>query len=259
MPPIVEIRRLNFSYPGGPLVLAGLDFLMQPHETVAIVGPNGAGKSTLLLHLNGVLPESIPRDSSSGCGIWIDGERISQDRLADIRRAVGLVFQDPDDQLFCPTVWEDILFGPRHLGLPENEIHRRAKWAIEAVGLSGLEDLAPHQLSLGQRKRACVAGVLVCEPKLLVLDEPTSHLDPRGRREFIQLLNSIECPKLLATHDLDLVLEVAHRVVILDGGRIHADGSPHEILADSRLMDTHGLEVPRSLGCEIDFPRPPAK
>lgn len=258
MPPIVEIRRLNFSYPGGPLVLASLDFLMQPRETVAIVGPNGAGKSTLLLHLNGVLPESIGRDSPPDSGIWIDGERISPDCLADVRRAVGLVFQDPDDQLFCPTVWEDVLFGPRHLGLTEEEACRRGKWAIEAVGLSGLEDLAPHQLSLGQRKRACVAGVLVCEPKLLVLDEPTSHLDPRGRREFIQLLNSIECPKLIATHDLDLVLDVATRVVVLDGGRIHADGSPQEILADGSLMDTHGLEVPRTLALEIGLHRPPS-
>lgn len=254
MPPIVDIRRLNFAYPGGTLVLAGLNFVMEPNETVAIVGPNGAGKSTLLLHLNGVLPDDQPHDRSTESGIWIDGEKIQSERLTDIRRSVGLVFQDPDDQLFCPTVWEDILFGPLHLGLTEEEARSRGKWAIDAVGLSGMEELAPHQLSVGQRKRACVAGVLACQPKILVLDEPTSHLDPRGRREFIQLLNGIDCPKLIATHDLDLVLEVATRVVILDAGRVHADGSPHEILSDALLMDTHGLEVPRSLALGVESP-----
>ena len=259
MPPIVDIRRLNFAYPGGPLVLAGLDFVMERSETVAIVGPNGAGKSTLLLHLNGVLPDEKPSDRAGENGIWIDGKRIQPDRLAEIRQQVGLVFQDPDDQLFCPTVWEDVLFGPRHLGLTEEESRRRGQWAINAVGLTGMEELAPHQLSVGQRKRACMAGVLACEPKLLVLDEPTSHLDPRGRREFIQLLNSIDCPKLIATHDLDLVLEVATRVVILEAGRTHADGTPHEILSDPALMDTHGLEVPRSLTLDVESPRRPIK
>lgn len=246
MPAIVEIRKLSFAYPGGPAVLHEIDLVVESEETIVIVGPNGAGKSTLLLHLNGILPPRVG-DSVRHSGVWIDGIPVSPTRKSEIRRAVGLVFQDPNDQLFCPTVGEDVRFGPRQVCSTEEEVHRRARRALDAVGLVGFEDRSPHELSVGQRKRACLAGVLACEPKLLVMDEPTSHLDPRGRRELIELLGSISCPKIIATHDLDFTVELATRVVVMDGGRIHATGSPSEVLADAELMDRHGLEVPARL------------
>ncbi len=247
----VDIRHLSFSYGKSSPVLVDVSFSVHPCETVVVVGPNGAGKSTLLLHLNGILPES-PRATNPDHGVWIDGIKVEPGRLAEIRQRVGLVFQDPDDQLFCPTVLEDVLFGPLHLGLPADVARHRAADALRAVGLVGKEHRTPSQLSVGEQKRACLAGVLACGPKILVLDEPTSHLDPRGRREWIELLVSLAGPKIIATHDLELAVDMATRVIILDAGRIVADGSPREILSQRELMDRHGLEVPRSLRVEID-------
>jgi energy-coupling factor transporter ATP-binding protein EcfA2 len=244
--PCIEVRRLSFAYRAGPPILDDISFAMHPCETVFVVGPNGAGKSTLLLHFNGILPES-PGPVDPERGVWIDGLPVERKSLPAIRQRVGLVFQDPDDQLFCPSVLEDVLFGPVHLGLPPEVARRRALDAIDLVGLSGFEDRLPSELSVGQQKRACLAGVLACGPKVLVLDEPTSHLDPRGRREWIELLVSLACPKIIATHDLELAVEMATRVIVLDGGRIRADGSPREILSDADLMDRHGLEVPKGL------------
>jgi energy-coupling factor transporter ATP-binding protein EcfA2 len=248
--PCVDVRRLSFAYGLDRPVLHDISFSIHPCETLFIVGPNGAGKSTLLLHLNGILPEPLGIDDPLA-GVWIDGMKVRPENLTSIRQRVGLVFQDPDDQLFCPTVMEDVLFGPLHLGLPPDAAKRRAEDALRSVGLTGLEDRSPHQLSVGQQKRAALAGVLACGPKLLVMDEPTSHLDPRGRREWMELVISLAGPKIIATHDLELAVDMATRVIVLDAGRLCADGSPRQILADAPLMDRHGLEVPRSLRSEM--------
>lgn len=251
MAAMVDVRELSFRYADGPKALDNVSLRVERCETLALIGPNGAGKSTLLLHLNGVLPDARKRDDSSGPGVWIDGMPVTRANLFAIRRIVGLVFQDPDDQLFCSSLGEDVAFGPRQAGLPESEVERRTREAIAQAGLSGLEDRAPQSLSVGQRKRACLAGVLACRPKLLVLDEPTSHLDPRGRREFIDLVASLAMPKIIATHDLELALEIATRVVVLDAGRIQVDGSPRAILSETDLMVRHGLEVPPSLRADL--------
>lgn len=261
MPPIVDVRGLSFSYSGGSKALDDVSLRMERCETLALVGPNGAGKSTFLMHLNGLLPDPPLRRIDAERGVWIDETPVIASNLTTVRRAVGLVFQDPDDQLFCPTVWEDVSFGPSQLGFPPEEVGRLTRWAIETAGLSGLEERGPHQLSVGQRKRACLAGVLASRPKLLALDEPTGHLDPRRRREFIDLLMSLATPKIIATHDLELVLEVATRIVVMDHGRIQAEGPPRAILSDGPLMERHCLEVPPSLrgplGKEIAAPGSP--
>src|ERR1019366_2483291 len=207
---------------------------------LALLGPNGSGKSTLLLHLNGLLPEK-----TRGAGVVkIYGEAVTPKTLEKIRRQVGLVFQDPDDQLFCPTVAEDVAFGPQQVGLSEAEIATRVKKSLAQVGLAGFEERATHHLSHGEKRRACLAGVLACEPAVLVLDEPTSDLDPRGRREFKALLREIPATKLIATHDLELAVELCARAIILDHGQIIADGRTVEWLSDEPLMLAHGLERP---------------
>ena len=216
---------------------------MAEGETVGLVGPNGAGKSTLLLHLNGLLPES-PNGQSS---IWIDGSPVGPANLADVRRRVGLVFQDTNDQLFCPTLFEDVAFGPRQLGLSEAEVAQRVADCLAKVGLSGLEHRAPHHLSGGEKRRACLAGVLACQPSILVLDEPTSSLDPRGRRDLKELLLRIPLTKIIATHDLELVVQVCDRVIVLDRGAVVAEGPTETVLSDEPLMLEHGLERPHIL------------
>jgi cobalt/nickel transport system ATP-binding protein len=239
----IEISNLKYRYHDGTEALRGISFRVPPGECVALLGPNGSGKSTLLLHLNGILPETISGDGA----VKISGEAIAPNNLAAIRRDVGLVFQDPDDQLFCPTVAEDVAFGPQQLGLPESEIAGRVKLSLAQVGLAGFEHRATHHLSHGEKRRACLAGVLACEPKILVLDEPTSDLDPRGRREFKALLREIPATKLIATHDLELAVELCARAIILDHGQIVADGRTMELLADEALMLAHGLEKPHIL------------
>jgi cobalt/nickel transport system ATP-binding protein len=239
----VELRDLRYRYRDGTEALRGISFALAPGECVALLGPNGSGKSTLLLHLNGILPEKIPAAGA----IKISGEFISPRNLAAVRRAVGLVFQDPDDQLFCPTVGEDVAFGPRQLGFAADEVAWRVNRALTQVGLSGFEQRATHHLSHGEKRRACLAGVLACEPKILVLDEPTSDLDPRGRREFKALLREIPATKLIATHDLELAVELCARAIILDRGLVVADGKTSTLLADEPLMLAHGLEKPHIL------------
>jgi cobalt/nickel transport system ATP-binding protein len=239
----IEITNLKYRYHDGTEALRGVSFRVAPGECVALLGPNGSGKSTLLLHLNGILPEKISGDGAVG----IFGEAISQKNLEAVRREVGLVFQDPDDQLFCPTVAEDVAFGPQQLGLAENEIAARVKLSLAQVGLAGFENRATHHLSHGEKRRACLAGVLACESKILVLDEPTSDLDPRGRREFKALLREIQATKLIATHDLEMAVELCARSIILDRGQIIADGRTMELLADEALMLAHGLEKPHIL------------
>jgi cobalt/nickel transport system ATP-binding protein len=208
-----------------------------------LLGPNGSGKSTLLLHLNGIFPEKPIADDS----VKIFGQAVAQDTIANIRRRVGLVFQDPDDQLFCPTVEEDVAFGPEQLGFNAGEISSRVSKALAQVGLLDFGRRATHHLSHGEKRRVCLAGVLACEPEVLILDEPTSDLDPRGRREFKALLRRIPATKLIATHDLEFAVEMCSRAIILDRGQIIADGPLRELLNDEPLMIAHGLERPHSL------------
>ena len=243
----LELRDLRFSYPDGSEALGGVDLRVAEGECVGLIGPNGAGKSTLLLHLNGILPEFGGRREASQSGIRVFGEPISPANLRSIRRAVGLLFQDPDDQLFCPTVFEDVAFGPRQFGLADADVRGAVERALAMVGLAGFETRAPHRLSGGEKRRVCLAGVLACEPRILVLDEPTSNLDPRGRRELKALLATIPATKIIATHDLELVVQLCTRAVVLDGGKIVAEGPPVDLLADEPLMLAHGLERPHIL------------
>jgi cobalt/nickel transport system ATP-binding protein len=229
----IEVSDLRFSYPDGHEVLRGISFRIEPNEKVALIGPNGAGKSTLLLHLNGILRG---RGSIRVCGVSIE-----DDNLGQIRASVGLVFQDPDDQLFSPTVEEDVAFGPLHMGLPPDEIRRRTAVALAAVGLSGYESRLCHHLSGGEKKRVAIATVLSMQPEILVLDEPTAGLDPRARRSFIRLLSGLPMTMLVSTHDLQMASEVLPRTLILDEGLILADGPTGQLLADSALLEKHGL------------------
>jgi cobalt/nickel transport system ATP-binding protein len=234
MEPCIEIRNLSFAYPDGRQALRGVSMSVQPGEKVALVGPNGAGKSTLLLHLNGIL-------QGEGA-VHVMGQQVAEPHLARVRAQVGLIFQDPDDQLFSPTVFEDVAFGPLYSGLPEAEVHRRVAWALAQVGMAGYAERISHHLSLGEKKRAAIATVLSMQPDILALDEPTSGLDPRTRRRLIELLQDLPQTMLAATHDMRLVAEVFPRTVILDEGRVVADGPTVELLADERLLEAHGLE-----------------
>ncbi len=239
----VEITNLKYRYHDGTEALRGVSLRILPGECVALLGPNGSGKSTLLLHLNGILPEKLP---AAGV-VKILGEPVTPENLETIRRQVGLVFQDPDDQLFCPTVQEDVAFGPQQLGLAEAEVAMRVDKSLAQAGLAGFGGRSTHHLSHGEKRRVCLAGVLACEPAILILDEPTSDLDPRGRREFKALLRQIPATKLIATHDLELAVELCARTVVLDRGEIVADGATKELLNDEALMLAHGLERPHIL------------
>ena len=239
----IEITNLKYRYHDGTEALRGVSFRVAPGECVALLGPNGSGKSTVLLHLNGILPEKMSGDGA----VKILGSPITMENLETIRRQVGLVFQDPDDQLFCPTVQEDVAFGPQQLDLSETEVKARVNKSLAQTGLAGFERRATHHLSHGEKRRVCLAGVLVCEPAILILDEPTSDLDPRGRREFKALLRQIPATKLIATHDLELAVELCARAIVLDRGKIVAEGATSELLNDEALMLTHGLERPHIL------------
>jgi cobalt transport protein ATP-binding subunit len=233
----VELRHVHFAYPDGTEALRGIDLAIRRGEKVALVGPNGAGKSTLMLHLNGTLAPAHGMVS-------IGGTRVERASLGRIRAEVGLVFQDPDDQLFSPTVYEDVAFGPVHMGRPEEEIHDRVERALAAVGMTGFERRQPHRMSLGQKKRIALATVLSMDPSVLVFDEPSAGLDPRGRRGLIELLAGLDQTLVVSTHDMRLVAEVFGRVVVVDAGLIVADGPAAEILADDGLLGAHGLERP---------------
>jgi energy-coupling factor transporter ATP-binding protein EcfA2 len=240
----VEVRRLSYRYPQNRrLALDDLSFCVGEDECVGVLGPNGAGKSTLLLHFNALLPEHLP----SAPNIWISGEPLCAKNLEVVRQRVGLLFQDPDDQLISATVFEDVSFGPRQLGVEGRILKALVGQALNQVGLSGFEDRQPHRLSHGEKRRVCLAGVLACKPSVLVLDEPTSDLDPRGRREFKALLQSLPSAKIIATHDLELVVDLCARVIILDEGKLVAEGTTVKLLSDEELMLAHGLEKPHSL------------
>jgi energy-coupling factor transporter ATP-binding protein EcfA2 len=257
---VVKVSGLEYRYPDGKEALRGVELEIQSGESVALVGPNGAGKSTLLLHLNGLLPGKrrddlghhhglvlSRRNGKRSPNVWIEGIEVSARTAPDVRRKVGLLFQDPDDQLFCSTVIEDVAFGPLNLGLGKSEARRLAMECLARVDLEHLADRPPHHLSYGERKRVCLAGVLACRPSVLVLDEPTANLDPRGRRRFIQLIQSLPATKLIATHDLEMVLEACPRAILLDRGQIAADGESRQILGNAQLVESHGLELPISL------------
>jgi len=232
--PVIDVADLSFSYPDGRRALAGVSLAILPGEKVALVGPNGAGKSTLMLHLNGILGD---KDSP----VRVGGLPLTKENLPIIRGRVGLVFQNPDDQLFSPTVFEDVAFGPLHMGLPEAEVRRRAAVALEQVGMAGAEDRLSHHLSIGQKKRVALATVLAMEPEILVLDEPTAGLDPRGRRQLIALLRDLPRSMLVSTHDMALVAELFPRMIIMDEGRVVADGATDRLFATPELLEAHGL------------------
>jgi energy-coupling factor transporter ATP-binding protein EcfA2 len=239
----IEIKNLRFRYHDGVEALRGISFLVAEGECVGLIGPNGAGKSTLLLHLNGILPERL----GSAASVFVLGQPVCEANLATVRRTVGLLFQDPDDQLFCPTVFEDVAFGPQQFGLAESDVAARVRTALTQAGLDGFEKRSPHHLSRGEKRRVCLAGVLACDPRVLVLDEPTSDLDPRGRRELKTLLRQIPATKIIATHDLESVVELCSRVIVLDRGELIADGHALDLLNDEKLMLAHGLERPHIL------------
>lgn len=240
----VEVRKLSYRYPqNGRLALDQLSFTVAEEECIGVLGPNGAGKSTLLLHLNGLLPEH----ASQLPNIWIAGEPIVSSKMDIVRQRVGLLFQDPDDQLISATVFEDVAFGPRQLGVGGAILNSLVGQCLAQVGLSGFEERQPHRLSQGEKRRVCLAGVLACKPSVLVLDEPTSDLDPRGRREFKTLLQSLPGAKIIATHDLELVVDLCSRVVVLDEGKLVAEGPTIKLLSNEALMLAHGLEKPHSL------------
>ena len=233
---VLQVHDLHFSYPDGHSALHGVSFKLCEGDKVALVGPNGAGKSTLMLHLNGIL---------EGKGeIVLSGLRLSRDNLTVIRSMVGLVFQNPDDQLFSPTVFEDVAFGPLHMGLPEAEVRTRVDSALEAVRMTSYKDRLSHHLSVGEKKRIAIATVLSMNPSVLILDEPSAGLDPRARRTLINLLRELPITMLVSTHDMKLVQELFPRTIVMDDGNIVADGLTMDILENEELLTAHGLEKP---------------
>lgn len=242
---IVEARDLHYTYPDGTMGLNGASFRITHGESVALVGANGAGKSTLLLHLNGFL-------SATKGHLRIGDYPLTPKNVKDVRRSVGMVFQDPDDQLFMPTVFDDVAFGPLNLGLPEDEVERRVMTALETVGVPHLKKRAPYKLSGGEKRSVAIAAVLSMAPDILVMDEPTSNLDPRSRSRLIQLLKTFKHTKIIATHDLDMALDVCERTIVLHQGMITADGPTLSLFQDEQLLARSGLEKPlRMQGCPV--------
>ncbi|NWG35916.1 MAG: ABC transporter ATP-binding protein [Chloroflexi bacterium] len=233
---VLSVRDLHFSYHDHHAALRGVSFELCEGDKVALVGPNGAGKSTLMLHLNGIL---------RGQGdVTVGGVRLTRDNLPAIRAMIGLVFQNPDDQLFSPTVFDDVAFGPLHMGLPKEEVLTRVEAALQAVMMSAYRDRMSHHLSVGEKKRIAIATVLSMNPQILVLDEPSAGLDPRARRTLINLLRELPITMLVSTHDMRMVQELFPRTIVMDEGLIAADGETKEILSDEGFLNEHGLEKP---------------
>jgi cobalt/nickel transport system ATP-binding protein len=242
---IVEVKDLEFTYPDQTPALQGISFRIHHGESVAIVGANGAGKSTLLLHLNGYL-------TPTGGQVRIGDYPLTRETLREVRRTVGMVFQDPDDQLFMSTVFDDVAFGPLNLDLPVDEVTARVDKALATVGLSHLKERPPHRLSAGQKRRVAIASVLSMSPDILVMDEPSSGLDPQARRQLIELLAGFRHTKIIATHDLDMVVDLCERTIVMHEGRVKADGPTSAIFADAELLESCCLEKPlRMQGCPI--------
>jgi cobalt/nickel transport system ATP-binding protein len=236
-PAVIDVRGLAYAYPDGRQALYGVNLVVQRGERVALLGPNGAGKTTLVLHLNGIL--------MAGAGsVTISGRPVTKESLPEVRRRVGVVFQDPDDQLFMPTVRADVAFGPQNLGLRGAELDGRVHQALSMVGMADVADRPPHHLSFGQRRRVAVATVLAMEPDVLVLDEPSSNLDPASRRELAEIVRSLGLTTLMVTHDLPYAAELCERSVILSDGVVAADRETSELLADDELLAAHRLELP---------------
>jgi cobalt/nickel transport system ATP-binding protein len=235
--PVLEVRGLAYAYPDGHQALFGVDLHVHQGERVALLGPNGAGKTTLVLHLNGIL--------AAGAGsVAVSGLPVEKAHLAEIRRRVGIVFQDPDDQLFLGTVRQDVAFGPANLGVRGAELDRRVIDALDRVGMADFVDRPPHHLSFGQRRRVAIATVLAMDPEILVLDEPSSNLDPASRRELADILRSLDVTVLMVTHDLPYALELCPRSVVLSDGVMVADAATYDVLTDDALMHEHRLELP---------------
>ena len=235
--PVLDVRGLAFAYPDGHQALYGVNLHVHRGERVALLGPNGAGKTTLVHHLNGIL--------TAGAGsVTVSGLPVTRANLQEVRRRVGIVFQDPDDQLFMPTVRDDVAFGPANVGVRGAELDRRVHDALARVGMEEFVDRPPHHLSFGQRRRVAVATVLAMEPEVLVLDEPSSNLDPASRRELAEILRSLDVTVLMVTHDLPYALELCPRSVVLSDGVIAADGPTYDVLTDDALMRAHRLELP---------------
>ncbi|RJR42538.1 MAG: ABC transporter ATP-binding protein [Desulfobacteraceae bacterium] len=242
---IVEVKGLRFNYPDGTPALQGIDFRILHGESVAVVGANGAGKSTLLLHLNGYLPAKEGE-------IRIGDYPLTAKTLSSVRRTVGMVFQDPDDQLFMPTVYDDVAFGPLNLGLPLKEVEERVERALSTVEALHLKHRPPYKLSRGEKRAVAIATVLSMAPDILVMDEPTSDLDPKARRHLIDLLKTFKHTKIIATHDLDMVLDLCERTIVIYNGGIMADGPTYEIFRDEKLLARSHLEKPlRMQGCPV--------
>ncbi|UZF58294.1 energy-coupling factor ABC transporter ATP-binding protein [Gordonia polyisoprenivorans] len=242
----IEIAGLRYAYPDGHLAIDHLDLVVEPGERIALLGPNGAGKTTLMLQLNGVL---LPSAGS----VTVHGSRVGKDTLREVRRRVGLVFQDPDDQLFMPTLAEDVAFGPANFGVRGDELADRVQEALAAVSMTEHARRSPHHLSGGQRRRGALASVLACRPDILVLDEPSANLDPQARRELADTLLTLRTTMLVVTHDLLYAAQLCDRAVVLDAGRVVADGDVDDILSDSELLAAHRLEMP--WGFDIDAVR----
>ena len=242
---IVEVQDLSYTYPDGAAAVRGISFRIHHGESVAVVGANGAGKSTLLLHLNGAL---TPQRGTVRIGDF----PLTKATLRDIRRTVGMIFQDPDDQLFMPTVFEDVAFGPLNLGLPPEEVEQRVLSSLARVGVEHLRDRPPYKLSGGEKRAVSIAAVLAMSPDILVMDEPSANLDPRARRTLIELLAGFHHTKIIATHDLDLVLDLCPRTIVIREGRIMADGLTRDIFTNDQLLEESHLEKPlRMQACPV--------
>ena len=233
----LKINNLSYAYPDGHKALKGIDFSINQGESIAILGPNGAGKTTLILHLNGILGELKGE-------IEVDGLEYSTENIGKIRKTVGVVFQDPDDQLFMPTVIEDVMFGPKNFGYSNEESETNAVEALKMVGMENFQDRAPHHLSFGQKRKVAIATVLASKPKLLVLDEPASNLDPASRRDLIDILIKLDISIILVTHDLPMALEICERSLVLNEGTIKEDSLTKDILQNKQLMKENRLELP---------------
>lgn len=253
----IEVEGLGFTYPDGTVALRNVSFQVGHGESIALVGANGAGKSTLLMHINGF---HFPTQGHVGIG----GLPVCKERLPDVRKTVGMVFQDPDDQLFMPTVFEDVAFGPTNMGLPQADVEERVRGALERVGSSALADRPPYRLSGGEKRAVAIATVLAMSPSILIMDEPTSNLDPRARRRLIELLATFEHTKIIATHDLDLALALCERTLVMSGGTLLADGPTREVFADDALLEASNLERPLAMqacpvcGATAEAPPPTA-
>jgi len=236
---VLKFDKVSYSYPNGKNALKNISFSVSRGEKIAVIGENGAGKSTLLFHINGIF-------KSEGI-VETAGLEVCKKNLIEIRKKTGILFHDPDDQLFCPTVFEDIAFGPLNLGLPEEEIRKRIKESLGQVDLNGFEERSAHHLSYGEKKRIALASLFAMKPEILALDEPTSNLDPKTRKNLISILKNFEGTLIIAAHDLEAILELCERTILLSKGEIIKDGKTYDILSDEKLMNESNLEIPLTI------------